>query len=435
MSQSGPDLFSSSPGQDSGSFSEARSVSQLNRELRFCLEGQFRDIQVVGEVANFRRYPSGHCYFTLRDRRAQLSCVMFRREARSLPTDPEEGMTLRLFGDVTLYEVRGRCQFVVQRLEADRTEGMWKLAFDRLRARLDAEGLTDPARKRPIPEFPRTVGVVTSPSGAVLRDIVSVTRRRAPWLRLLVRGTGVQGPGSGDDIAAAITTLSRSRVDLVIVARGGGSIEDLWGFNVEAVARAVAQSPVPVISGVGHAADITICDLVADLRAATPSAAAEAAAPDGEALSQRIALLGQRLGRALSQQARIRRWSLERGRDDLLRGVRGRVAGYADRVERGRVAVSGTMQRRMAVRRARLERAAAGLEARSPLSTLARGYALPLDRTGTLLRTIDAFSPGRSFRLRVLGGTVPCQVAGKALRSANPATKSGRLVQESPTHD
>ena len=278
-------------------------VSQVNRAVRRLLEETLPQLWVTGEVANFNRHRSGHCYFTLKDRSAQIRCVMFRREAATLPTDPEEGMTLRVFGGLTLYEARGSYQFVVSRLEAESAEGMWKLAFERLRQRLDTEGLTDPARKRPLPDFPRTVGVVTSATSAALRDILAVTARRAPWVRVLVRGTGVQGPGAGRQIAAAIDTVAARGVDVVIVARGGGSIEDLWGFNEEPVARAVAACPVPVVSGVGHETDVTICDLVADLRAATPSAAAEAVAPDGRALGRRLVALGQRLGRALSGQA------------------------------------------------------------------------------------------------------------------------------------
>ena len=211
----------------------------------------FPRLWVAGEVTNFRRQRSGHCYFTLKDDVAQLRCVMFRREAARLPADPEEGMNLRVLGALTLYEARGACQFVVTRLETEGDEGMWKLVFDRLRRRLDAEGLTDPARKRPLPAFPTTVGIVTSPTGAALRDILAVIARRAPWLRLLVRGAPVQGRGAGEEIAAAIAALGRRDVDAIVVARGGGSIEDLWGFNEEAVARAVAVSPVPVVSGGG----------------------------------------------------------------------------------------------------------------------------------------------------------------------------------------
>ncbi|MCY4574189.1 MAG: exodeoxyribonuclease VII large subunit [Gemmatimonadetes bacterium] len=365
-------------------------VTQVNRAVRLLLEQTLPQLWVTGEVANFRRHRSGHCYFTLKDKTAQLRCVMFRREARALPTDPEEGMTLRVFGGLTLYEARGAYQFVVTRLEAELAEGMWKLAFDRLRRKLDAEGLTDPARRRPLPEFPRTVGVVTSPGSAALRDIIAVTARRAPWLRLLVRGAAVQGRGSGAGIADAITTLAGRGVDLIVVARGGGSIEDLWGFNEEPVARAVAECPVPVVSGVGHETDVTICDLVADLRAATPSAAAEAVAPDRKALARRLDGLRQRLGRTLAAQARARRWRLGSGASRLSEAVRRRV-----RREAGKLAA-----------------AAAAMEALSPLSTLARGYAVPLDEEGRLLRTTRDFTPARLFRLRVVDGSVPCAVAG-----------------------
>ncbi|MXX34567.1 MAG: exodeoxyribonuclease VII large subunit [Gemmatimonadetes bacterium] len=378
-------------------------VSQVNRAVRLMLEQTLPQMWVTGEVANFSRHRSGHCYFTLKDSAAQLRCVMFRREARALPTDPEDGMTLRVFGGLTLYEARGGYQFVVTRLEAEQTEGMWKLAFDRLRRKLDAEGLTDPARRRPLPEFPRLVGVVTSPGSAALRDIVAVTARRAPWLRLLVRGTGVQGRGSGAGIAAAITTLARRGVDLIVVARGGGSIEDLWGFNEEPVARAVSECPVPVVSGVGHETDVTICDLVADLRAATPSAAAEAVAPDRKALARRLDGLRQRLGKTLAAQARGRRWRLDAGGSRLSEAVRRLV-----RHKAGRLAA-----------------AAAAMEALSPLSTLARGYAVPLDPEGRLLRTTRDFAPERGFRLRVVDGSVPCVATGAPERQPGMA-ESGR---------
>lgn len=378
-------------------------VSQVNRAVRLLLEQTLPQLWLTGEVANFSRHRSGHCYFTLKDRAAQLRCVMFRREARALPTDPEEGMTLRVFGGLTLYEARGGYQFVVARLEAEHAEGMWKLAFDRLRRKLDAEGLTDPARRRPLPEFPRTVGVVTSPGSAALRDIVAVTARRAPWLRLLVRGTGVQGRGSGAGIADAITMLAGRGVDLIVVARGGGSIEDLWGFNEEPVARAVAECPVPVVSGVGHETDVTICDLVADLRAATPSAAAEAVAPDRKALARRLDGLRQRLGRTLAAQAGARRWRLDAGASRL----------------------SETLRRRVQHEAGRLAAAAAAMEALSPLSTLARGYAVPLDEEGRLLRTTRDFTLARDFRLRVVDGSVPCTVAGSPERQLG-VTEIGR---------
>ena len=393
-------------------------VSQVNRAVRRLLEETLPQLWVTGEVANFNRHRSGHCYFTLKDRSAQIRCVMFRREAATLPTDPEEGMTLRVFGGLTLYEARGSYQFVVSRLEAESADGMWKLAFERLRRRLDTEGLTDPARKRRLPDFPRRVGVVTSATSAALRDILAVTERRAPWVRVLVRGTGVQGPGAGRQIAAAIDTVAARGVDVVIVARGGGSIEDLWGFNEEPVARAVAACPVPVVSGVGHETDVTICDLVADLRAATPSAAAEAVAPDGRALGRRLAALGQRLGRALSGQARARRWRLDRARERLFRGARRLTSAYRQRLQGGRAGMSQAMQGRIQRRSARLKEAAAAMEALSPLSTLARGYAVPLDVNGRLLRGVGDFVPAERFRLRVVDGNVPCEVADRPTRES-----------------
>lgn len=396
-------------------------VRQINRAARLLLEESLPRLWVAGEVTNFRRQRSGHCYFTLKDELAQLRCIMFRREAARLPADPDEGMILRAFGGLTLYEARGVYQLVVSRLESESAGGMWKLAFDRLRRRLDAEGLTDPARKRPLPAFPATVGIATSPTSAALRDIVAVVDRRAPWLRLLVRGTRVQGRGVGEEIAAAIAALAERDVDVIVVARGGGSIEDLWGFNEEAVARAVALSPVPVVSGVGHETDVTICDLVADLRAATPSAAAEAVAPDRDWVEKRLEGLGHRLGRGLSVQARTRRWRLERAGDGLFLGGRRQVGAWRDRLDVARYRLASGVRTRIRRDAGRLAEAAAALEALSPLATLARGYAVPLDRDGCLLRTIRDFPPGRDFSLRVADGYVPSSVADRPRGAASPS--------------
>lgn len=399
-------------------------VRQVNRASRRLLEETLPRLWVAGEVTNFRRQRSGHCYFTLKDEAAQLRCVMFRRDAVRLPTDPGEGMTLRVFGGLTLYEARGVFQLVVSKLEAGTEGGMWKLAFDRLQAQLDAEGLTDPGRKRALPAFPGTVGIVTSPTGAALRDIVAVIARRAPWVRVLVRGTRVQGIGSGGEIARALSTLATvDDVDVVIVARGGGSIEDLWGFNEEAVARAVALSPVPVVSGVGHETDVTICDLVADLRAATPSAAAEAVVPDGEWVVKRLDDLGRKLGRGLSGQLRSRRWWLGQLGDSLSRRGRRRVRTSRDRLDGARLEMAAAIRTRIRREDGRMSSAAAALNALSPLSTLARGYAVPIGRDGKLLRTAGDFPRGREFRLRVLDGYVPCAVMGRPLEAVAAAAK------------
>ncbi len=360
-------------------------VREVNRSARRLLEETLPQLWVVGEVANFRRQRSGHCYFTLRDGSAQLPCVIFRRDAERLPADPEEGMRVRTFGGLTLYEARGAYQLVASRVEGEERDGMWKLAFDRLLARLEAEGLTDPVRKRPLPAFPSTVGVVTSPTGAALRDIVSVAARRAPWLRLVLSPTSVQGRHTAAQIAAAIKALDERGVDVVVVARGGGSIEDLWGFNEEEVARAVASSPVPVVSGVGHETDVTICDLVADVRAATPTAAAEAVTPDRKWLEGRLGELGRRLGGGL--EVSVRSWStrLDAAAQRMAHSARARAKEEANR----------------------LRTAASALDALSPLATLARGYALPLAPDGRLLRSADDFPPGQAFTLRLADGSVP----------------------------
>ena len=360
-------------------------VREVNRSARRLLEETLPRLWVVGEVADYRRQRSGHCYFTLRDGSAQLPCVIFRRDAERLPADPEEGMRVRAFGGLTLYEARGAYQLVASRVEGEERDGMWKLAFDRLLARLEAEGLTDPVRKRPLPAFPSTVGVATSPTGAALRDIVSVAARRAPWLRLVVSPTSVQGRRTAPEIAAAIKALGERGVDVVLVARGGGSIEDLWGFNEEEVARAVAFSPVPVVSGVGHETDVTICDLVADVRAATPTAAAEAVTPDRNWLEGRLGELGRRLGGGL--ETSVRSWSarLDAAGQRMAHSARARAKDEASR----------------------LRTAASALETLSPLATLARGYALPLAPDGRLLRSADDFPAGQAFTLRLADGSVP----------------------------
>jgi exodeoxyribonuclease VII large subunit len=383
------------------------SVSQVNRAVRGLLEESVAPLWVGGEVGGWTRSRAGHCYFTLKDERAQLRCVMFSREASLLPADPEEGMQLRAFGELTLYEARGDVQLVARRVEAEGAEGLWRLAFEKLRAKLEAEGLLAVERKRPLPRFPTCVGVVTSLGGAALHDILSVLARRAPWTRVVVRGTRVQGEGAADEIAQALTLLAESGIpDVVIVGRGGGAVEDLWAFNEEPVARAIAASPVPVVSAVGHEIDVTISDLVADLRAPTPSAAAEAVVPDREAVLAALRRAPEQLGRALR------------------RGVERRRTAVSDRLR----ALARVMERRFAPARqaldralARLERGALGtvkgrrlvlatlsgrLDALSPLATLRRGYSVARSPEGDVLRATGDFPAGRRFHLRVTDGTV-----------------------------
>lgn len=431
---------------------EVWTVSQVNRAVRNLLEGQLPSLWISGEVANWKRAGSGHRYFTLKDENAQIRAVMWRSDASRLPVDPDDGMEVRVHGSLTLYEARGEYQLVVRQLEAAGAEGLWRIAFEKLRARLDAEGLLAPERKRPIPRFPRTVGVVTSTTGAALRDILSVIRRRAPWTRVLVMGTRVQGEGAALEVAHAVRTLGRSgQVDVLIVGRGGGSIEDLWAFNEEPVARAVAQCPVPVISAVGHEVDVTISDLVADLRAPTPSAAGEAAVVDGAAVQDYLANVPARLAAGLSARVASRRRAVDEGLPRLRRAVQrlveprrdqalrlrermGRALAMAVERRRRRADVGDRLERAMAVavdrRRQRLAGLAGRLQALSPLSTLERGYAVPLTRDGRVLRTTDDFTPGRSFVLRVTDGRIDCETGAVHPDGDGPFTASRESTHE-----
>lgn len=389
-------------------------VSQVNQVVRSVLEEALGQLWVTGEIANWTRARSGHCYFTLKDQGTQLRAVMFRPDAARLPADPEEGMSVRAFGSLTVYEARGEYQLVVRALHDEGGEGMWRLAFERLRKKLDAEGLFAPERKRPIPKLPSCVGVVTSPTGAAIRDILHVIGRRAPWTRILLRGTAVQGKGSAEGIAQAIAELAATGLpEVLIVGRGGGSIEDLWAFNEEAVARAIAACPVPVISAVGHEVDVTISDLVADLRAPTPSAAGEAAVPDREAIEGALTGLPARLARALRgsvtrQQTRTcdgheRMTALMRRR---IEEARRRIAGSGEAVERGMSTLIHSRRQTLALKAGRME-------ALSPLGTLQRGFAVPVDSTGHVLRSVGEFEEESEFTLRVVDGHVPCKVTSQ----------------------
>ena len=387
------------------------SVTQVNRAVRGLLEDTIESLWIGGEVANWTRTRSGHCYFTLKDEQSQLRSVMFKTEAETLPADPEEGTTVRAFGGLTLYEARGEYQLVVRRLEAQDAEGLWRQAFERLRLELEAEGLLAPERKRALPRFPKAVGVVTSLAGAALADILTVVRRRAPWTRVVVRGARVQGEGSGDEVAEAIAALGGSGlVDVLIVGRGGGSLEDLWAFNEEVVARAIVACPVPVISAVGHEVDVTISDLVADVRAPTPSAGAEAAVEDGEGLSDALGVTRTRMSgalRAITFRRRevlgVRLGQLRRSGVGLVQPRREAVSRTGDRMES---AVRGIAM----LKKARLTEVAGKMDVLSPLATLGRGYALPQDASGRILRTVEAFKKGDRFSLRVSDGSVPCEV-------------------------
>jgi exodeoxyribonuclease VII large subunit len=277
------------------------SVGEINRLAREAMERHLPLSWVAGEVSNLKRYDSGHCYFTLKDETAQVECVMFRQKVMLLGWQPENGMQVEVRACPTLYEARGRFQLNV---EVMRRAGLGALyeAFERLKARLQREGLFDPARKRPLPRFPRTIGVITSPQAAALRDVLTTLKRRMSSITVLIYPTPVQGEGAGAKIARAVATASaRAECDVLIVCRGGGSIEDLWAYNDEALARAIAASSIPVVSGVGHETDFTIVDFVADVRAPTPTAAAQLASPDRVEMCEQLRSTQMRLGRSVKR--------------------------------------------------------------------------------------------------------------------------------------
>jgi exodeoxyribonuclease VII large subunit len=367
----------------------AWSVADVTRRGRAVIEAGLPPLWVKGEISGFKAYGSGHWYFTLRDRVAQLRCVMWSRDNQRLPAAPADGMQVYAFGMPTVWEERGEFRLTVRHVLSTEAGGLWQVAFEKAKAALLRDGLLDPARKRPIPPFPRRIAVVTSPDGAALRDIVAVLERRWPAVDLLLVPTRVQGDGADREVCAALALLARvPRLDLVIVGRGGGSKEDLWTFNSERVARAVAAVPVPVISAVGHETDVTLCDLVADLRAPTPSAAAAAATPDRDELLDRLGRLSQVLARALLAPTRHAGERLERAGDRIAAG----------------------MGRQMERSRARLSEGGARLDALSPLRVLERGYAVARDADGRVLRRAAQFVPGLGFRLRVSDGEVPARV-------------------------
>jgi exodeoxyribonuclease VII large subunit len=364
-------------------------VHDLTSAAKDLVEGAFPPLWVRGEVSGFKAHSNGHWYFALRDAQAQVRCVVWSSAARRLPAAPDDGMQVVAFGQMTVWPVRGDLQFSVRALEAD-GEGLWRKALEETRRRLEADGLLDPSRKRPLPAAPRTVAIITSADGAALHDVITVAQRRSPAVDLVVVPAKVQGEGAPESLVAALERVGRwGGCDVVIIGRGGGSREDLWAFNDERVARAVAACPVPIVSAVGHETDISICDLVADVRAATPSAAAEAVVPDVAALRRRLVQLRREL--ATSAQRRQQRVRVR------LETVQRRLQSAAERV----------VERRQA----RLATVAGRLEALSPLGTLARGYAVARTPGGATLSDATAFRVGQDFELWLRDGIVSA-VAG-----------------------
>jgi exodeoxyribonuclease VII large subunit len=421
-------------------------VSELNRLARTAIEQRLPLLWVSGEISNLTRAPSGHVYFSLKDAGAQVRCVMFRGRAQLLPWRIENGQQVEAHALASLYEPRGDFQLNIENL---RRAGLGKLyeAFVKLRDRLAAEGLFAVERKRELPRFPRSIGIVTSPKAAALKDIFAALSRRAPHVEVIVYPTLVQGEGAAAQIAAAIATAGeRKECDVLLVARGGGSIEDLWAFNDEAVARAISASPIPVVAGIGHETDTTIADLAADLRAATPTAAAELASAGWHAATAEMAALDDALRQSMRQHLERRMQTLDllahrlvhpaeqlaRTRQRLahlatqlgaalhtnlhrrqteVAAVRLRLARRQPNTAAAQASLAAAGQRlrqaataTVAVRRAHLDRIGAELAALNPAATLQRGYSIVRDATGSIVSDGAALTEGAAISLRFANG-------------------------------
>jgi len=417
--------------------SKVFTVGELTRQIRSTLETKFRAVWVQGEISNYKLHPSGHQYFTLKDQRAQIACVIWR-DTMASPRQPiVDGSQVQVYGTVTVFEARGQYQLNVQILQL-RGVGLLQVKFEALKRKLEAEGLFAPGRKRPLPKFPRRIGIVTSPSGAAIRDMLNVLRRRAPWLQILIDPVRVQGTGAAQEIAVAISELGQSTeafapLDLIVVTRGGGSIEDLWEFNEEVVARAIFNSGVPVVSAVGHEIDFTICDFVADLRAPTPSAAAELIVPDIFDLQRRLdgctrALLRQLLSRVRDAQQRLDHTretfqrclahkidSYKSNLAHITRALQARSPGRELMMRRNRFA---DLHRRLVASPARLlenarhrfSRIEGILRVLGPDATLRRGYSITMNERGKIIRTIAGARPKMKIRTRVSDGEFTSEI-------------------------
>jgi exodeoxyribonuclease VII large subunit len=382
--------------------------------LRESLESdpRFNDLYMTGEVSNLLRSSAGHIYFTLKDAGGQLRCAFFRRANARTGALLENGAHIVAHGAISIYEPRGELQCIVDFIHHEGT-GILHLEFERLRERLMEEGLFDEERKRPLPEYPRRIGVVTSPDGAVFHDVCHVLRRRWPLVEVVLAPTLVQGDGACDGVCDALRDLNAApAIDLIIVCRGGGSMEDLWTFNMEPVARAIFASRVPVISAVGHETDYTIADFVADYRAPTPSAAAEVAVPDRVELALRTGALAEALGQALRRRVQDARWDLAGTAEALARAAPD-VAGARARVGRQVEQAGALMRRALDRRHGDVGERYLQLNALSPMNTLARGYALVRRAAdGRAVATTTAVTAGDGIHVTVADGEFRAEVVG-----------------------
>jgi exodeoxyribonuclease VII large subunit len=412
-------------------------VTELTRSIRGTLETKFGAVWVQGEISNYRPHPSGHQYFSLKDQRAQIACVIWR-DTMLPPRQPlTDGAQVQVYGTVTVFEARGQYQLSVQILQP-RGVGLLQAKFEALKRKLEAEGLFATERKRPLRKFPRRIGIVTSLSGAAIRDMLNVLRRRAPWLQILINPVRVQGTGAAQEIAVAIRELAMPNeafapVDLIVVTRGGGSIEDLWEFNEEIVARAIFHSPVPIVSAVGHEIDFTISDFVADLRAPTPSAAAELIVPDLVDLQRRIDTCARSLRRQLLNWLRDVQQRLDHAHETLQRCLAHKMDAY----KRGLLHIARALQARSPARELiarrnrfaelhrrliacpgpvlenathRFQRMEGLLRVLGPDATLRRGYSITMNDRGQIIRTTATIRSKMKIRTRVSDGEFGSEV-------------------------
>lgn len=385
------------------------SVSQLNGYIKSLMDRDavLAEVAVRGELSNYKVYPSGHHYFSLKDAEGALRCVMFRREAAGMRFRPENGMKVIAYGRVTVFPRDGQYQLYCGGMTPDGA-GDLHVAFEQLKAKLQAEGLFDEDHKKPIPKFPDRIALITSPAGAAVRDMLRILAARWPMSRVAVVPVRVQGAEAPGEIAAAIAWVNRHRrADVIITGRGGGSMEDLWAFNEEVVAKAIYASEIPVISAVGHEPDVTIADFVADLRAATPSNAAELAVPDQNDIYERLYRLSHRLSQAMTRRLTRERQRLEylsrsRALQNPLNYIQDRrvLLDYQrDRLVHGLTFALGR-------ERSRFARLAAALDAMSPLKVLGRGYAIAQREDGGVVRSIKEITPGERLTLRLSDGKI-----------------------------
>jgi exodeoxyribonuclease VII large subunit len=387
-------------------------VSELTSLMKEMLEGEFPSVWVEGEISNFVRAASGHLYFSVKDERAQIPSVMFRSDTSTLDFELENGLNILARGRISIYPPSGRYQLIVSEVKPLGV-GLLYLEYEKLKKQLAAEGLFDDSRKVPLPDFPGLIGVITSPKGAVIRDIISIIGRRYPLAEIVLYPVKVQGEGAAEQIARAIEEMNRwGKPDLLIVGRGGGSLEDLWAFNEEIVARSIADSKLPVVSAVGHEIDMTISDLVSDMRAPTPSAAAELVVPDAGRLRSNLEGTTNKIRREIwiileRMENRFEYLSSHHG----LRRVPRMVEEAMQRVDQNQLMMKKNLVGLLQRMSRRLQELSGSLDLLSPLATLGRGYSLTYRLPeGVLVRNADTLSPGDRVRVRLHEGKIECEV-------------------------